>query len=99
MVTRPRLLSREANEVRPKEDFQSHVIKTDIVTDLLEEENHTTIEMRTGLTEIQVTDVYKRQTVTPATGKIGIFLLLSLNSPKIFSAITEFSLPVSISVL
>ena len=55
MVTRTRPLSREANEVQPKEDFQSNVIKTDIVTDLLEEENHTTIEMRTGLTEVQVT--------------------------------------------
>ena len=31
------------------------MIKTDIVADLLEEENNTTIEMRTGLTEIQVT--------------------------------------------
>ena len=34
---------------------RSNVIKTDIVTDLLEEENQETIGMRTGLTEVKVT--------------------------------------------
>ena len=55
MVERTRPLSREVNEVQPNEDFQSNVIKTDIVTDLFEEENHATSGMRTGLTEVKVT--------------------------------------------
>ena len=55
MVNRTRPLFREAHEVRPIEDIQSNVIKTDIVADLLEEESNTTLEVRAGLTEIQVT--------------------------------------------
>ena len=53
MVARTRPLYREAREVQPLEDVKSNVIKTDIVADLLEEENNT-IEVRAGLTEIQV---------------------------------------------
>ena len=44
---------REAHEVQPWEDVKRNVIETDIVADLLEEENNT-IEVRAGLTEIQV---------------------------------------------
>ena len=69
MVARSRPLSREANEVQPMEDFQSNVIKTDIVTDLLEEENHTTIEMRTGSVSYTHLDVYKRQVYGSTSAK------------------------------
>ena len=55
MVAGTRPLFREAHEVQPGDHIQSNVIKTDIVADLLEEENNTTTEVRAGLTEIQVT--------------------------------------------
>ena len=55
MVARTRPLFREAHEVQPTEDIPSNVIKTDIIADLLEEENNTIMEVRAGLTEIQVT--------------------------------------------
>ena len=65
--------SREAHEVEPLEDFRSNVIKADIVADLLEEENNTSVEVRTGLTEIQVKIANKNYRTLVDTGsKISV---------------------------
>ena len=85
MVTRTRPLFREAHEVQPLEDVQSNVIKTDIIADLLEEENNTTTEVRAGLTEIQVTiENRKFKTLVDTGSEISVIAENILNELKEF---------------
>ena len=86
MVARTRPLFREAHEVQPTEDIPSNVIKTDIVADLLEEENHTLTEVRAGLTEIQVNIEGKHfRTLVDTGSEISVIAESILNELREFN--------------
>ena len=82
MVARTRPLYGEASEVHLLEDVTSNVIRTDIVADLLEEENKT-IKVRAGLTKIQVNVANKYYRTLVDTGSeisvIAENILVNLN--------------------